>query len=233
MNDESKSENQNDLSQEEMRESAMKLLKLTDLVDRYPAVVERRVTGLIFVLIGGGVSIITLVYTTLFGFFQALGLELISVVFFVVISLLVSFIIAFRLIVPLTKSYTSIEQEEDQSSWLVNVIWGAFAIIMVISSIYSFGTGQPLLFLIVVQIILAIGNLAIYLDMRKNPKSVDYSLSHLVFVLLVSLSLIPILALPELAFSVMILVDIGGLYAQGIYILMTAERILVQTMGRE
>jgi hypothetical protein len=43
-------------------------------------------------------------------------------------------------------------------------------------------------------------------------------------------SIIPIILLSPIAFSIMILVDIGGLYGIGIYTLLTAERLLVQTM---
>ena len=113
------------------------------------------------------------------------------------------------------------------------IMWCALAVIMVIASIYSFGTNQPHLFSIVVQGSLAFGNLVIYYGLRKDPKSVDYSTSHLVLVIIVILSLVPIIAIPQIAFPMIIIVDIGGLYALGIYILITAERMLVQTMGSD
>jgi hypothetical protein len=65
MNEESNSDDTKELTQEEMLERAKQLLTLTDLVDRYPAVMERRITGMIFVLIGGGVSLATLFFTSL------------------------------------------------------------------------------------------------------------------------------------------------------------------------
>ncbi|MFW9918442.1 MAG: hypothetical protein ACFFED_02510 [Candidatus Thorarchaeota archaeon] len=230
MNDDSYSDD-NDISQEEMLERAKKLLMLTDLVDRYPAVVERRVTGLVFVLIGGGVSLATLIFMSLFEAIEALGFMLLGVVIFVVLSLSVSFIIAFRLVVPLTQSYATTSPSEQEGMTLMKIMWGIFAIVMVVVSIYSFGTGQVFIFPIVVQLLLGIGNLVIYDGMRKDPKTADYSRSHLVLVILVFVSLIPIVLVPPLAFSMMILIDIGGLYALGIYILITAERLLVHTVG--
>ncbi len=219
------------ISQEEMLERAKKLLMLTDLVDRYPAVVERRVTGLIFVLTGGGVSLATLFFMSIFDIIEALGLTLLGVVIFVVLSLSVSFITAFRLVAPLTQSYTTIKPTEQEGMTLMTVMWGIFAIIMIVVSIYSFGSGQIFIFPIVVQILLSIGNVVIYQGMRVDPKTADYSRTHLVFVIVIVLSLIPIIAIPQIAFSIMILVDIGGLYALGIYILITAERLLVHSMG--
>ena len=233
MNDESNSHNENELTQDEVLTKAKQLLKLTDLVERYPAVVERRVTGLIFVLIGGGVSLATLLFYSLIEYVFIPGYELLSVVIFVIASLSVSFLISFKLVRPLTRSYTRTSQREEELSGPMKILWSAISIIMVISSIYSFGTGQPYLFPIIVQIVLALGNLFIYYGLRTDPKSADYAGSHLVLVIFVILSIVPIILVPQIALSIMILVDIGGLYALGIYILSTAERMLVQTMGSD
>ncbi len=230
MNNETSSNDEKDLSQEEMLERAKQLLTLTDLVDRYPAVVERRITGIIFILIGGGVSLATLVFSSLMSAFPGIGSDVFVVVFFVIGSLAFTGIIVFRLVIPLTQSYSNIKQTEKGMSNAMKVTWGINVMVIIILSIYTFGTGQPHLFPIFIQIILAIGNIAIYYEMRTDPNSAEFSLSHLILVVFIILSIIPIVLLPDLAFTVMILVDIGGIYGLGIYILLTAERMLVQTM---
>ena len=230
MNSDSTSNDEKDPSQEEMLERAKQLLTLTDLVDRYPAVVERRITGIIFILIGGGVSLAALVFSSLMDTFPGIGSDVFVVVLFVVGILTFTGIIVFRLIIPLTQSYSNIKQKEKGMSNAMKATWGINVIVIVIFAIYSFGTGQPHLFPISIQILLAIGNIAIYYDMKTDPDSSEFSLAQLVFVVFIILSMIPIVLLPALAFTVMILVDIGGIYGLGIYILLTAERMLVQTM---
>jgi len=233
-NSDDNSDDTKDISQEEMLKRAKQLLTLTDLVDRYPAVVERRVTGMIFILIGGGVSLATLFFTSLISAYPGIGSDVFTVVVFVVGSLALSGLIIFRLINPLTRSYSSVESKSrNEMSPLVKVTWGSLAIAIIIFSIYSFGTGQPELFPVFIQIVLFIGNTGIYLDMRKDPQAADVLFAHLAFVVLVLFSIIPVVLLPPIAFSIMILVDIGGLYALGIFTLLTAERLLVQTMDSD
>ncbi|MFW9908696.1 MAG: hypothetical protein ACFFEF_08980 [Candidatus Thorarchaeota archaeon] len=233
MNNESTPNDEKELSQEELLDRARQLLKLTDLVDRYPAVVERRVTGLVYVLIGGGVALLTLFFTSLMTALESLGLQLISIVFFVIGSLSIAFIITFRLVTPLTKSYTSVSTKTEPMSNLMKAFWGVFCVIIVISAAYFFGTGQANLFPIVIQAILGFSNSFIYYGARSDAKNADYAHAHLILVLLIFASLIPIVLFPEIAFAVMILVDIGGLYGLGIYMLVTAERILVRTLDSE
>jgi len=231
MNDDSTSNDEKDLSQEEMLERAKQLLTLTDLVDRYPAVVERRITGIIFILIGGGVSLATLFFSSLMNAFPSIGSDLFIVVVFVIGSLALSGIIVFRLIRPLTQSYSNIGSSTAEGmTLLMKATWGIIVVVIVLLTIYSFGTGQQQLFPIFIQIVLAFGNAAIYYDMRKDPQASEYSLSHLILVVLIVVSIVPIIILPSLAFTIMILIDIGGIYGLGIYILLTAERMLVQTM---
>lgn len=231
MNDEINSDDTKELTQEEMLERAKQLLTLTDLVDRYPAVIERRITGMIFILIGGGVSLATLFFTSLLNAYPEIGTDLFIVLVFVVGSLAISGIVIFRLINPLTQSYSSVaSSSEEGMSFGVKVTWGILVTVIVIFAIYSFGTGQPELFPLFIQVVLTIGNTGIYNDMRKEPKSADLAFAHLILVLLMVLSIIPIVFLPPIAFPIMILVDIGGLYGIGIYTLLTAERLLVHTM---
>lgn len=233
MSDEPQSNDTEELSQKEMLERAKQLLMLTDLVDRYPAVIERRITGIIFILIGGGVSLATLFFTSLINAYPGIGSNLFVVIGFVVGSLSISGIIVFKLVNPLTQSYSRIDSSKDEMSTLMKVTWGILVMAIIIFAIYSFGTDQPHLFPIFIQIVLSIGNSSIYYDMRRNPRSADISIAHLILVAFVVLSIIPIVLLQSLAFSIMILVDIGGLYAIGIYTLLTAERLLVSSMGSE
>ena len=231
MNDESKSDDYKDLTQDEMLERAKQLLTLTDLVDRYPAVVERRITGMIFILIGGGVSLATLFFTSLMSAYPDIGTDLFTVLVFVIGSLAFSGIVIFRLINPLTQSYSTMkETSDDGMSLQVKVTWGILVALIIISAIYYFGTGQGHLFPLFMQIVLSIGNAGIYHDMRKDPNSSDVAFAHLILVALMVLSILPIVFLPSISFPIMILVDIGGLYGIGIYTLFTAERLLVQTM---
>ncbi|MCK5152484.1 MAG: hypothetical protein KAQ65_11600, partial [Candidatus Thorarchaeota archaeon] len=123
MNSDSTSNDEKDPSQEEMLERAKQLLTLTDLVDRYPAVVERRITGIIFILIGGGVSLAALVFSSLMDTFPGIGSDVFVVVLFVVGILTFTGIIVFRLIIPLTQSYSNIKQKEKRMSNAMKVTW--------------------------------------------------------------------------------------------------------------
>ncbi|MHA1906216.1 MAG: hypothetical protein ACW98Y_02895, partial [Candidatus Thorarchaeota archaeon] len=213
MNDETNSDDYKELTQDEMLERAKQLLTLTDLVERYPAVVERRITGMLFVLIGGGVSLATLFFTSLMSSYPEIGSDLFVVLVFVIGSLAISGIVMFKLINPLTQSYSRTAMSSDDGmSTGVKVTWGILVASIVIFAVYSFGTGQGQLFPLFIQIVLTIGNAGIYNDMRKEPKSSDVAFAHLVLVVLMGVSIIPIILLSPIAFSIMILVDIGGLY---------------------
>ena len=138
MNNESNSDDTKDLTQEEMLERAKQLLTLTDLVDRYPAVMERRVTGMIFVLIGGGVSLATLFFTSLMSAYPDIGSDLFIVLVFVIGSLSISGIIVFRLISPLTRSYSNIESSsKTDMSLMMKATWGIIVVVIIIFAIYK------------------------------------------------------------------------------------------------
>ena len=83
------------LSNEDMLEQAKKLLILTDLVEKYPDVVAKRVNGLIFVLIGGGISIAGLIFTSVMSVLQASGMDLLGIMIFIIVNLLISWAIPF------------------------------------------------------------------------------------------------------------------------------------------
>lgn len=228
MNGETETGEDPSLSRDEMLEQAKQLLVLTDLVDRYPAVVSRRTTGLIFVLVGGAISLAGLLFATLIAFIGNFADNLFVVLLFIVFNLLIVAIIAFRLVVPLTKSYSPSREPNEGMRKSSKITWAILSISIVIVAVYSFGIGQPYLFAIGNQILLALGNIANYNDARKNPDDAPYARSILVFVILVILSIIPMAIFPVVAFSILILVDIGGIYGLGIYMLVSAERLLLE-----
>ncbi len=228
MNNETETGEAPNLSRDEMLEQAKQLLVLTDLVDRYPAVVSRRTTGLIFVLVGGAISLSGLLFATLLAFIGNFADNLFVVLLFVVFNLIITGIIAFRLVVPLTRSYSSSQKQNEGMRKASKATWAILSISIVVVAVYSFGIGQPYLFAIGNQILLALGNVANYNDARKSPDDAPYARSILVFVILVILSIIPMAILPILAFSILILVDIGGIYGLGIYMLVSAERLLLE-----
>ena len=94
----------NDIVEDDMTEKAKQLLLLTDLVDKYPAVVARRVAGLVYLIIAGGISFTTLIYMSLQDILGP-GDPLLVNLGFIAISLVFSWVVAFRLVLPLTKSY--------------------------------------------------------------------------------------------------------------------------------
>jgi hypothetical protein len=218
------------VGQEDLLEQAKQLLVLTDLVDRYPSVVSRRVAGLLYVLIGGAISLTALLFSTLVGFMGESMNSVFVIIPFIVLVLLLTYVIAFRLIIPLTKSFA--KEKEDSMSTTAKVVWGFLSTMIVVTSIYAFGTGQEYFFPIGIQIILFIGNIGNYNEAKKDPNEAIFAKSQLIFSVIVLLSLIPIILVPPAAFSVMILVDIGGIYAMGIYMLLTAERLLIEVTSR-
>jgi hypothetical protein len=233
MTDELETDGKEGLSKKEMHEQAKQLLALTDLVERYPAVVSRRVTGLIYVLIGGGISLAALLFSTLVTYFPEITSNIFIILSFVVGNLLLAWFIVFRLITPLTKSYAMNPPTDEGMSSQAKITWGILAIAIVVISWYAFGSGQVYLFPIAIQLVLLIGNIGNYFEAKKDPKEAPFAMSQLVFVLLIAVSLIPIILLPPIAFPIMILVDIGGIYGLGIYMLISAERLLLEVTGRE
>ena len=83
------------------------------------------------------------------------------------------------------------------------------------------------------QTTLFFGNVANYFEAKKESTQSSSAFIFLIYAILIGISILPILLFPTFAFSIMIAVDIGGLYAMGIYNLLTAERILVETLGRD
>ena len=217
------------LEQKDLLEQAKQLLVLTDLVDRYPSVVSKRVTGLLYVLIGGAISLTALLFSTLIGFMGETMNSVFVIIPFIVLVLLITYVIAFRLIIPLTKSF--VKEKDDSMSTTAKIVWGFLSTMIVLISLYAFGTGQEYFFPIGIQIILFIGNIGNYNEAKKDQNEAIFARSQLLFSVIVLLSLIPIILIPVAAFSVMILVDIGGIYAMGIYMLLTAERLLIEVTG--
>ncbi len=59
-----------------------------------------------------------------------------------------------------------------------------------------------------------------------------FAREHLVWAAVTLLSILPIVVFPELAYSIVAVVDLGGIYLLGIYALITAERLLLESNGR-
>ena len=232
MEDENHSSSTDEVSQDEMLRQARQLLTLTDLVERYPSVIAKRVNGLIFVLIGGGISLAGLIFITIMPYFESSGLGLLSVLAFISMNLIISWAISFRLIAPLVESYGDLSSNEPMSTE-ARVFWGIIAATVVIATLVSFGTGQVFLFAPIMQGVLFLGNTANYFEAKRDKNQESVSFAFLVYAVVIGISLLPILLLPDIAFTIMIAADIGGLYGMGIYMLLTAERILIETLGRD
>ena len=210
---------------------ARRLLALTDIVDRYPHVVTRRVTGIIYILIGGGISFATLVMFVLMVVYSPQAWDPLLNLTFVGVSLLITWVIAFRLVGPLTKSFPKKEVETKPPRWFY-AMWGIIAIILAVSSVFLFTQDNPLGFPVLVQCVLAFGQFANYYLARIDPESGGFRRENLVFAIVAMMSIPFMLLLPELAYLILIIVDIGGIYIIGVYALITAERLLLETTGR-
>lgn len=215
---------------EDMVEKAKQLLLLTDLVDKYPMVVARRVAGLVYLIIAGGISFATLIYMSLQDVLGP-GDPLLVNLGFVGLSLLFSWIVAFRLVLPLTKSYPK-EASTENGGKAPFVIWGILAIAMVVLSVYTFSTGLDDYFAPALQLIMGIGFLSNYIGERRSSGVEFYTREHLYFAIAVFLSIIPMLMFPTIAHIFLIVVDMGGIYVIGIYMLVTAEQLLLQSKGQ-
>ena len=221
--DESESDN-------DMVKKARQLLLLTDLIDKYPQVVARRVAGLVYILIGGGISFATLILMALQDLLGP-GDPFVMNVGFVVLSLVLSWVIGFRLIGPLTSSLP-VEPGPPKGGRLVYVPWVIFGAAILLSSIVIFQMGLAGLFPSTLQFIMGCGFTVTYIQ-GKRASSLDfYSREHIYFATIVFLSLIPMLMIPAAAYIILIIVDMGGIYVIGIHMLITAERLLLETKGQ-
>ena len=212
---------------DEMIEKAKQLLLLTDLIDKYPMVVARRVSGLVYIIIAGGISFATLIYMSLQDIIGP-GDPLLVNLAFVGISLFFSWLVAFRLVLPLTQSYPQeTSSEEDEKAPFV--IWGILAVTIVILSFVTFSSGAGNLFVPGLQLIMGTGFLSNYLLGRRSEGVEFFTREHLYFALAVYLSFIPMIVFPEFAYIFLIIADMGGIYIIGIYMLVTAERLLLES----
>ncbi len=215
----------------DMAEKAKQLLLLTDLVDKYPAVVARRVAGLVYLIIAGGISFTTLIYMSLQEILGP-GDPLLVNLGFVVLSLVFSWVVAFRLVLPLTQSYPQPTTEEEGGKG-VFVVWGALAIAIVIVSYVTTSTGAGQYFAPALQLIMGVGFLSNYLGGRREKSGIEfYTREHLYFAIVVFLSVLPMLMFLNIGYVLLIVVDMGGIYVIGIYMLITAERLLLQSKGQ-
>jgi len=217
-------------SNEEMIEKAKQLLFLTDLVDKYPLVVARRVSGLVNLIIAGGMSFATLIYMTLQSVIGP-GDPLIVNLGFVALSLLFSWIVAFRLVLPLTSSYPEKEKiDNDEKSGII--VWGVLVAAMVILSFATIGTGNVQLFAPFLQVIMGVGFFSNYIGARSAVDVEFRTREYLYFAIVVFLSIIPMMMFLEIAYIFLIVADMGGIYIIGIYMLITSERLLLESKGQ-
>lgn len=215
---------------DEMVEKAKQLLLLTDLVDKYPMVVARRVSGLVYLIIAGGISFATLIYMSLQDV-VGLGDPFLVNMAFIGISLFFSWLVAFRLVLPLTQSYPQ-EISSDEGRKAPFIIWGILATGIVILSFVTFSTGIGYLFVPGLQLIMGTGFLSNYVLGRRSKEMDFFTREHLYFALAVFLSFIPMIMFLEFAYVILIVVDMGGIYIIGIYMLVTAERLLLESKGQ-
>jgi hypothetical protein len=214
-------------SDDEMVEKAKQLLLLTDLIDKYPKVVARRVSGLVYLIIAGGISFATLIYMSLQNVLGPIDPVLVNLGF-VGMSLLFSWIVAFRLVLPLTQSYPE-DPKPKEGQRAPFVVWGILAIAIVTVALVTFSTDNGLLFIPLLQIIMGTGFLSNYLLGRKSIEADIFTREHLYFAFAILLSVIPMFLFLELAYVLLIVVDMGGIYVIGIYMLITAERLLLES----
>jgi hypothetical protein len=215
---------------EELVQKARQLLLLTDLIDKYPAVVGRRVAGLVYLIIAGGISFTTLIFMFLQNILGP-GNPLLVNLGFVIISLLFSWIVAFRLIVPLTRSYPQ-QSDMDEGQRYSFAIWIILEAAIVVVSLILLPAGRIDLFPPALQSIMGTGFLANYVFGRRSEGEDSLTREHLYFALAVYLSIAPMLIFPIFAYVMLVVVDMGGVYVIGIYMLVTAERLLLESKGQ-
>ncbi|MFW9843830.1 MAG: hypothetical protein ACFFEV_04580, partial [Candidatus Thorarchaeota archaeon] len=217
----------NDDNDDEMVEKAKQLLLLTDLIDKYPKVVARRVSGLVYLIIAGGISFATLIYMSLQNILGPIDPVLVNL-FFVGISLFFSWLVAFRLVLPLTQSYPE-DPKPKEGEKAPFVVWGILAIAIVIVAMVTFSTSNGLLFIPLLQLIMGTGFLSNYVLGKKSIEVDIFTREHLYFAFTIFLSLVPMFLFLDLAYVILIVVDMGGIYGIGIYMLITAERLLLES----
>ncbi|MFX0066201.1 MAG: hypothetical protein ACFFC7_28905, partial [Candidatus Hermodarchaeota archaeon] len=112
--------------------------------------------------------------------------------------------------------------------------WVIISIIFVISFIIGIIGNFPLVFPVTVQLLLIIIMLGNYLnDFRSRNQNLRAGREHLFFGLVAAISIIGILGFPAYSYTIMVLVDLSGFYLLGIYILITAEKFLLEMTGRK
>jgi len=214
-------------NEEELVEKAKQLLLLTDLIDKYPKVVARRVSGLVYLLIAGGISFATLIYMSLQNVLGPIDPVLVNLGF-VGLSLFFSWLVAFRLVLPLTQSYPQ-EPKPKEGEKAPFIIWGVLAVAIVIVALITFSTSNGVLFIPFLQIIMGVGFLSNYILGRRSIEADIFTREHLYFALAIFLSIIPMFLFVEIAYVFLIVVDMGGIYVIGIYMLISAERLLLES----
>ena len=215
---------------EDMVEKARQLLLLTDLVDKYPTVIARRVAGLVYIIIAGGMSFATLIFMSLQDILGP-GDPILVNLGFVALSLLFSWIVAFRLVLPLTSSYPQ-EVSTDEDGKASVIVWGILVVAMVVLSLVTFSTGMGELFAPALQFIMGVGFLSNYILGRRDSNVDFFTHEHLFFAVIIFLSIVPMLMVLSIAYIVLILIDMGGIYVIGIYMLITSERLLLESKGQ-
>ncbi|MDH4212944.1 MAG: hypothetical protein OEV85_03395 [Candidatus Thorarchaeota archaeon] len=221
---------ENSEENEEMIEKAKQLLLLTDLIDKYPVVVGRRVAGLVYIIIAGGISFTTLTFMFLLNILGP-GDPFLLNLGFVFLSLFFSWIVAFRLIVPLTRSYPQQPQSDVEGKY-VFAVWGILGAAIVVVSLILFPSGMTSQFPPVLQSIMGTGFLSNYLLARKSVQEGLVTREHFYFALVTFLSIIPMLMFPIFSYVLLVVVDMGGIYVIGIYMLVTAEQLLLESKGQ-
>jgi hypothetical protein len=191
----------------------------------------RRQNSCYCLIIAGGISFTTLIYMSVQNIFGS-GDPLLVNLGFVVLSLVFSWAVAFRLVLPLTQSYPQPTTDADGGKGIF-VIWGTLAIVIVILSYVTFTMGSEQYFAPALQLIMGVGFLSNYLGGRREASGIEfYSREHLYFAIVVFLSVIPMLMFLEIGYVFLIVVDMGGIYVIGIYMLVTAERLLLESRGQ-
>lgn len=216
----------NDETDGEMLEKAKQLLELTDLIDKYPKAVARRVSGLIYLIIAGGISFATLIYMSLQNVLGPLDPVLVNLAF-VGMSLLFSWLVSFKLVMPLTQSYPK-EPRPENGEKAPFIIWGILAVAIVVDALMTFSTGNGVLFVPLLQMIMGVGFLSNYILGKRSIEVDIFTREHLYFALAIFLSTIPMFLFVEIAYVFLIVVDMGGIYVIGIYMLITSEQLLLE-----
>ena len=216
----------------DVMDQAKQLLALGNLVNQYPDIVARRTVGLLYVLIGGAVSIAGLTFVTLVTFAIDIANNLFVVMAFVAVVLGITWLISFKLIVPLTRSYPKPTRQPSPTDRKVFFAWLTIAFFIMILTFYSFGTGQPHLFPLGIQLFIGGGNLFNYSASRNDPTEAPFARSNLAFSLGILASMVPIFLFPTLSYTIMMIVDLGGIYGLGLYMLSSAERLLLTSLER-